>query len=417
MRLTSWLAYLCRGRRLARRNNRTLRSTRVSRTRSPRPTTAEVLEDRTLLSVTTLLIDGELSVVSDNGESVAIGADLFSNVEVTVNGVVDANVGPFAASSVQSMVVEGDDLDNVLDLSGVLSADYTWTDIDGNPMTVDVRGGNGDDTLVGAGDLVSSLSGGDGDDTITVLGADGWVDAGDGNDLVVGGDGSDTLSGGDGNDTIIGGLLDDRLEGGNGLDSLDGGVGNDTLLGGDGPDTLDGNVGDDSLNGASGTDSLIGNVGDDTIRGGGGNDIVYGDWTVAIDSPGDDSLYGQGGDDVIRGGGGVDSISGGTGHDLIYSMSDMGVTMDLPPEATQPPGTPEPAGNQPPTVNDDSAVTTQENRVLVNVLANDSDFDGGINIYSIEIINQPANGTAYVQENGLVLFTPFPGFSGLDTAT
>ena len=417
MRLTSWLACLCRGRRLARRNNRTLRSTRVSRSRSPRPTTAEVLEDRTLLSVTTLLIDGELSVVSDNGESVAIGADLFSNVEVTVDGVVDTNVGPFAASSVQSMVVEGDDLDNVLDLSGVLSADYTWTDIDGNPMTVDVRGGNGDDTLVGAGDLVSSLSGGDGDDTITVLGADGWVDAGDGNDLVVGGDGSDTLSGGDGNDTITGGLLDDRLEGGNGLDSLDGGVGNDTLLGGDGPDTLDGNVGDDSLNGASGTDSLIGNVGDDTIRGGGGNDIVYGDWTVAIDSPGDDSLYGQGGNDVIRGGGGVDSISGGTGHDLIHSMSDMGVTMDLPPEATHPPGTSEPAGNQPPTVNDDSAVTTQENRTLVNVLANDTDLDGGINIYSIEITNQPANGTAFVQANGLVLFTPFPGFSGLDTAT
>ena len=132
MRLTSWLAYLCRGRRLARRNNRTLRSARTHRTRQPRPVTAEVLEDRTLLSVTTLLIDGELSVVSDNGESVAIGADLFSNVEVTVNGVVDTNVGPFAASSIQSMIVEGDDLDNVLDLSGVLSADYTWTDIDGN---------------------------------------------------------------------------------------------------------------------------------------------------------------------------------------------------------------------------------------------------------------------------------------------
>ena len=92
MRLTSWLASLRRSRRPARRNARSSQPT------GPRlPSQVEHLEDRTLLSVTTLLIDGQLSVVSDAGEAVAIGADTLGNVQVSVDGVIDPSAGTIPA--------------------------------------------------------------------------------------------------------------------------------------------------------------------------------------------------------------------------------------------------------------------------------------------------------------------------------
>ena len=94
MRLTSWLTALRRGRRLARRHNRTLRSARTHRARNPRPISAEVLEDRTLLSVTSLFIDGELSIVSDADDDIAISADLAGQVVVTANGIVQTVAPP-----------------------------------------------------------------------------------------------------------------------------------------------------------------------------------------------------------------------------------------------------------------------------------------------------------------------------------
>jgi len=416
VRLTSWLTSLRRGRRLARRHTDSLRPTRSRGTAKVSPA-AEVLEDRTLLSVTTLMIDGELSVVSDARDSIEIGADSGSNVQVTVDGVIDTSVGPFAAASVERLLVQGGDLGNLLDLSQVFAVDYAWSDVDGNVISIEVTGGDGHDELVGASDLDSSLYGGDGDDTITVLGGDVLVEAGDGNDTIDGGSGSDTLLGGDGNDSITGGASGDSIDGGDGVDSLDGGIGDDTLQGGDGADRLDGGTGNDSLNGSSGDDLLIGNTGDDIIRGGSGSDSIYGDLLVSTRQSGDDSLFGQGGADKLYGGGGVDLITGGPGHDLLRSMFTMNVTDDPSPTAVAPPRFSEPSNNQPPTVNDDFAAVIQEGRALVNVLANDVDTDGGINIYSINITSQPSNGTAFVQTNGLIIFTPAPGFFGTDSAT
>ena len=94
-----------------------------------------------------MMIDGELSVVSDSGESVEIGADSASNVQVTVDGVIDTSVGPFTAASVERLVVQGGDLGNVLDLSQVFAVDYAWSDVDGNVISIEVTGGNGHDVL------------------------------------------------------------------------------------------------------------------------------------------------------------------------------------------------------------------------------------------------------------------------------
>src|SRR5438128_8121401 len=76
-----------------------------------------------------------------------------------------------------------------------------------------VRGGPGDDTILG-GVGRWKLEGGDGNDTIRA-----WASS------------TSSISGGDGDDTLIGGSLNDRLIGGDGDDRLIGGAGDDTLIG------------------------------------------------------------------------------------------------------------------------------------------------------------------------------------------
>ncbi len=73
----------------------------------------------------------------------------------------------------------------------------------------DVRGGDGNDSLVGS-NVDNHLEGGDGDDTVSGLG---------GNDLIYGQEGNDSLLGGNG---------DDLLDAGGGLNTIKGGLGNDT---------------------------------------------------------------------------------------------------------------------------------------------------------------------------------------------
>jgi len=416
VRFSSWLVSLRRGRRLARRYSDFLRPTRPRGTATVSPA-AEVLEDRTLLSVTTLMIDGELSVVSDAADSIEIGADAGSNVEVTVNGVIDTSVGPFAASSVRSLVVRGGDLGNVLDLSQVFSADYAWSDVDGNPMTIEVRAGNGDDELSGANDLGSSLYAGDGDDTITVLGGDVLVEAGDGNDMINGGSGSDTLNGGDGNDAITGGPSGDLIDGGDGLDRIDGEEGDDTLIGGDGEDTIDGSDGNDLINASSGNDHVRGGPGDDVIFGGAGHDLIFGDLEIPIGNAGNDTIQGQGGDDTLFGSGGADSLNGNAGADYLESFLTVVETIDPPPVAAVDPGTPEPNPNLDPVAVDDVGVIVQDGRGVIDIYSNDYDPDGRVDVRTITLTSAPNFGTVFNLNDGRVLYTPQPGFTGVETIT
>ena len=416
MRLTSWLASLRRGRRLARRHSDSLRPTRPRGTATVSPA-AEVLEDRTLLSVTTLMIDGELSVVSDAGESIEIGADSGSNVQVTVDGVIDTSVGPFAASSVESLLVRGGDLGNVLDLSQVFSADYAWSDVNGDPLTIEVRGGNGHDELTGASDLGSSLLAGDGNDTITVLGGDVLVEAGDGNDTINGGSGADTLNGGDGNDLISGGPSGDLIDGGDGLDQIDGELGDDTLIGGDGEDTIDGSGGNDLINASSGNDEVRGGPDDDVIFGGAGHDLLFGDLEVPIGNAGNDTVMGQGGDDTLFGSGGADSLNGNAGDDYLESFFTVVETLDPPPVAAVDPGTPEPSPNLAPVAVDDVAETLRDGRAVIDIYSNDYDPDGRVDITTITLTSAPNFGTVFNLNDGRVLYTPQPDFTGVETIT
>lgn len=102
----------------------------------------------------------------------------------------------------------------------------------------EIRGTDGDDSLVGGSD----------------------------NDLILGFEGRDTLTGGGGNDTIDGGPSNNFLSGGPGNDSLTGGSARDLLRGGLGDDTLNGDTANDILSGDGGNDVIIGGEGSDRFE-------------------------------------------------------------------------------------------------------------------------------------------------------
>ncbi len=315
MRLSDWLQGL-------RRNRRS--KPRARRPQASRPP-AELLEDRTLLSVTSTFLQpaGELSIVADGGESIAVGSTAGATplVQVLVDGVVDSSLPDIPAASVQTILVRGGELANVIDLSGVHSSVFTGL------TRIEVYAGNGDDQILGTDDpaLVDQLDAGHGDDTVWAFQGDDVVDGGDGNDLLDAGAGADSVFGNDGNDTLLGSTGNDTLDGGDGNDSLSGLDGTDSLLGGDGDDTLFGGAGDDTLGAGAGNDQLVGEDGSDLLAGDIGDDSLFGDsddTTVAGD--GSDTLLGNSGNDQLFGGGGSDYLNGGSGNDSLTTGTDSG---------------------------------------------------------------------------------------------
>jgi VCBS repeat-containing protein len=71
-------------------------------------------------------------------------------------------------------------------------------------------------------------------------------------------------------------------------------------------------------------------------------------------------------------------------------------------------------GNLPPVANPDSATTTRNTSVTVDVLANDSDPDGGT--LSITGVGTASHGTPVIQ-SGKVVYTPASGYTGTDAFT
>ena len=223
-------------------------------------------------------------------------------------------------------------------------------DPQGEPAPDLLRGGAGDDTLIG--DSGDTLNGGSGEDSFVVSydGAEDFAaavlrdfqpgselldirlgDAVVGGDLTFAADGPDTVISLNGVQLAIvsnatpedlagagitltgglppvpGGMID---TGTTGDDATTGAGTGDVLLGDAGNDTIDGAAGDDLVAGEAGDDLLRGSAGQDTLIGGDGDDRLTG-WTA------DDLLVGGAGDDDLNGGEGEDTLLGGTGRDLL----------------------------------------------------------------------------------------------------
>ncbi|MFD2162936.1 Ig-like domain-containing protein [Paradesertivirga mongoliensis] len=72
---------------------------------------------------------------------------------------------------------------------------------------------------------------------------------------------------------------------------------------------------------------------------------------------------------------------------------------------------------RPPIANDDEAITLIDEAVVVDVVANDTDVDGVVNNASIDIKAQPSNGVVTTDVSGNIIYTPKPGFIGVDFVT
>jgi Ca2+-binding RTX toxin-like protein len=277
--------------------------------------------------------------------------DVVENLlRVRRNGVVDDTLGSVFAGSVDSITLTAGEGDNLIDLSGVTSGEFTL----GTGITISINAGAGDDTIIGSG-LPDMIEGGEGDDKINTGGGDDVATGGAGNDTLSGGAGMDALTGGEGNDrlqgqgssydTLSGGPGDDTLDGGDGYDRISEsadvdftatdssltGLGSDTLIniqlvqlfGGSTANTIDASAfsGRAFLNGSGGNDTLSGGGWYDRIFGGSGRDLITGGTSVIDPGPGTytyDVLRGQGGNyDTLIGGDGNDKLNGGIGHDSL----------------------------------------------------------------------------------------------------
>ena len=69
--------------------------------------------------------------------------------------------------------------------------------------------------------------------------------------------------------------------------------------------------------------------------------------------------------------------------------------------------------NQAPIIRDDAAGAPVSTPTVIDVLNNDTDADG--DPLSVTTLTQPANGTASVNPDDTVTYTPDPGFKGTDT--
>jgi Ca2+-binding RTX toxin-like protein len=183
------------------------------------------------------------------------------------------------------------------------------------------QGGGGNDTLTGMPDQFNQdfLDGGTGNDTLFGLAGPDNLWPGAGNDNVFAGPGSDTID-----EEMIPGDGDDRIAPGPGADS-------DVIRAGDGFDTY---VGSDAEQGVR-VDLGAGAVAQDTGQGFASIEHVeavegspFAD--TLIGTAGADELGGLGGDDVIRGRGGADDLDGGDGADTAsYEDAAAAVTADL----------------------------------------------------------------------------------------
>jgi PKD repeat protein len=74
--------------------------------------------------------------------------------------------------------------------------------------------------------------------------------------------------------------------------------------------------------------------------------------------------------------------------------------------------------NDAPVAVDDEATTEEDTPVLIDVLANDSDVDGTLNLASLTIIRQPSNGSLEMNPlTGEITYAPRENFFGVDSFT
>ena len=186
-----------------------------------------------------------------------------------------------------------------------------------------LRGGPGDDALIGQGSGPTEASGGDGQDFVGGGAADDVLEGGPGEDGLRGGGGADRLSGGDDGDSLVGddsGCCADAS--GPAVEETPAAAGTaDVLDGGAGPDDFEAEAAD-RVTGGDGRDTArFSGKAPVTVVLGGALDVEnvsteQGDSTITGDARANEIRTGEG-RDTVDAGGGFDKVQTGPGDDTV----------------------------------------------------------------------------------------------------
>jgi Ca2+-binding RTX toxin-like protein len=185
----------------------------------------------------------------------------------------------------------------------------------------------------------------------------------------------------------------DVIVGTSGADQIRGRGGNDLVCGGGGEDLLSGGPGKDQLRGGSGSDLVLGGAGRDRLAGGSGGDHLDGD-------DGRDDCDGEGGANTYV----SCEVTPGTQGTPDTGVATPPVTPDRP---DQPPT--DPPDQAPTAVDDESQLDENSAATAIDVLANDTDVDGGP--MAIESVSEADHGEVSIAEDGTGLtYEPEAGY-------
>lgn len=360
---------------------------------------------------------------------------------------------------INQLATGGDaDGDSLINIEGAYGSAFTDTFV-GDDFANTFFGGSGDDIIFGAagddtiegGSGADTLDGGSGQDTLSYEASDAAVTVDLSSGQVSGGDGDgdsftgfENLTGSAHGDSLTGDAAFNQIDGGEGDDFIHATAGGDFIFGGEGSDTLifaasdaavTVNLSSRDYSGglASGVDALS----IENIIGSDHADSLTGDDDTNI-------LSGGGGDDILNGGGGPDIIDGGdgTGDIAVFdgNAADYRITRaedgalrfdDLRTESIFGNSTITNVEqfqfndgtialenlnieNSAPTLTKDTAETMEEQPITItaaSLLQNDQDFDG--DSLTITGISNVKHGSAELQPNGDIIFTPAINFHGV----
>ncbi len=221
-----------------------------------------------------------------------------------------------------------------------------------------------------------------------------------GNDNLTGTSGADTIQGRDGNDAIYGLAGNDNIDGDKGNDRIDGGAGNDRLNGGQGDDTLTGGAGNDNIDGGSGLDVAV-------FSG------KFTDYKLTLSNDG--GHFGE--DDDDRSAMTVHDKRSGS-RDGVDVLKNVEILRFADGEHRDGHFYPIGGGNVAPVAVADTLAATEDTAMTytaAQLLGNDTDANG--NPLTIASVASGTGGTAVLNANGTVTFTPNANFNGAASFT